>query len=90
MRFSRLPRSGAGASWCGVMSYGEIVLYPAPSVVTAHTIVPDSSSSSAEEFGPRLYVSAPGRPFTRTTCVGGWYGCGAYAGGPARYGLLNG
>jgi hypothetical protein len=34
------------------MSYGVTVLYPAPSVVISHTIVPLSSSSSALLFAP--------------------------------------
>lgn len=64
------------------MSYAETVLYPAPSLVTSHTIVPLSSSSSALLFAPIWYALAPFSPFTRTTCcaagcmAGGWY-CGA-------------
>lgn len=62
------------------MSYGATVLYPAPSVVTSHTIAPLSSSSSAELLAPIWYARAPFSPFTRTTwlcgaCIAGdWYG----------------
>ena len=71
--FSRLPKSGAGSSLCGLTSYGVTVLYPALSVVISQETRPPSSRIHAELFGPSGYCSAAARPFTFSTCFcGGW------------------
>lgn len=69
------------------MSYAETVLYPAPSVVTSHTIVPLSSRSMALLFAPIWYARAPFSPFTLVTCCTGWTICCGITANGFRYGF---